>query len=104
MAAPYEEAIAFAVHRIIVGPSELQERDWLRVQHATDIVQKDGPLWKLGVRSTDSGLWCGNVLLAGASVETMFAAFEGMDDEDLSEGKDASVQTQRQTHSAWLGA
>jgi|EP00427_Karlodinium_veneficum_P020937 hypothetical protein len=83
-AAPYEEAIAFVVDRIVSGSAEPKERDWLRVRSSQDLVRKDGPLWHLGVRSTDCGLWVGKVLLSGASMETMFAAFEGIPEEGQS--------------------
>jgi hypothetical protein len=98
MPAPHEEAVAFAVHRIISGSSELQERDWPRVHRSVDIVNRDGPLSHLGLKSTDSGLWVGKVRLADTDMETVFAAFEGVAGEVLGKGMEASLQTKPLPH------
>jgi len=109
--APYEEAIAFALRRILQSPGEEDDSEWPRVEQAADIVRENGSLWKLGVRSTDAGLWVGNVLLRGALEETRFAAFEGVDDNApilLSTAGRASMpprmSPKRRAHHAWLGA
>jgi len=75
---PYEEAIAYAVRRILNGPEE-KEADCLRVEQADKIFEEDGPLCKHGVKAMDSGLWVGHVQLDDQVKETLFAAFEGLD-------------------------
>lgn len=109
--APYEEAIAFALRRVLHGSSEEEEAAWPRVEQASDIVQETGKLWQLGVRTTDAGLWVGSVFLRGASEETQFAAFEGIDDNAPSApsriarvSRPSRRSSRRRSHPAWLGA
>lgn len=72
---PYEEAIAYAVRRMLDGPEE-KETECLRVEHAAKTFEKNGPLT---VKAMDSGLWVGNVQLEGDDKDALFAAFEGLD-------------------------
>jgi hypothetical protein len=112
--APYEEAIAFALRRILDGPNVDDELEWPRVQQASDIVQEDGALWTLGVRGTDCGLWVGEARVSGASEESLFAAFEGFDDAVCVETTRRTSRTPPVSRSpsvrrsdrnpAWLGA
>lgn len=91
---PYEEAIAYAVRRILNGPEE-KEAQCLRVECAAQIFDKDGPLRQSGLKAMDSGLWVGKVQLDGHSKETLFAAFEDL----------YSASTERKAAQyAWLGA
>lgn len=96
--APYEEAIAFAVQRILSGPSA-QEAKWPQVERATDIVDEKGALWQLGVRGTDAGLWVGKVGIKGNAEDVLFAAFEGFDSNSRSHD-----WRQVERKHAWLGA
>jgi hypothetical protein len=75
---PYETAIAFAVRRLLDGPSE-KEAACKRVEHAAEIVDRNGPLRELDPKAIDSGLWVGNVQLKGFTDDVLFAAFEGLD-------------------------
>lgn len=97
--APYDDAIGFAVRRLLDGPSQEEEREWPRVQRASEIMLENGFFWKLGVRETDSGLWVGKVRLEGSAEDVLFAAFEGGD--TCSSSK---LRTAVRPNPAWLGA
>lgn len=70
--APYEDAIAFFVQRILNGPSSAEnEAKCPQVGKASEIRLENG--------GTDSGLWVGKVALEGLPEDILFAAFEGLD-------------------------
>jgi len=85
--APFEDAIAFAVQRIMGDPMGLfpggrpdtPAGRWPVVSHSTEIFWEHGSIRQAGLRDTSCGLWAGNLLLNGMGEEVMLAAFEGLD-------------------------
>lgn len=79
---PYEDAISFAVKRILSAPSGMTAdgqpgANYPYVSSAADILAPASQLRAQGLRDSEAGMWCGMVLREGDEVETQFCAFEG---------------------------
>lgn len=80
--APYEDAICFAVQRVMGDPRGLCCQDggqWPEVSEAAAVLAPGGPLQQAGLKSTEYGLFVGDVLVKGAVAEIFFGAFVGDD-------------------------
>lgn len=83
---PFEEAVVFAVRRILRDPWGLYPNgfpggieEWPVVESSAALLAPDSPLRKAGLRDTSCGVWAGNVRINGLPEEVMLAAFDGLD-------------------------
>jgi len=91
---PYENAIAFAIRRLLNDASKDEVATCKRVDKGSDIM---APEHGIGAKATDSGCWVGHVRLEGRTDETLFAAFEGLDNARK------YVDDRKLAQPAWLG-
>lgn len=90
--APYEDAIAFMIRRMLGERGGLYigepEETWPMVSQASEIVQAGSTFRNAGFKDTEVGLWVGHLKVTGYSPdEVLFSAFEGLDSVDLSQKK-----------------
>jgi len=84
--APYEDAVAFAVRRIMGDPRghfpnghQNSGYTWPDVPDAAAILEPHGHIPKGNLKHSEIGLWVGNVLIRGAEQEIFMGAFTGSD-------------------------
>lgn len=84
--APFEEAVTWAVRRMLGDPLGLYPtgrpdgvEQWPIVRTAADILSPAGELMQAGFRESPCGIWAGGVQLNGMTQEVMLAAFDGLD-------------------------
>jgi len=83
--APYEDAVSFAVRRVLGDPQGLHpggqpgSGHWPQVSQASAILAPGGPLRQAGLKPTEFGIFVGDVLVKGDSEEIFYGAFTGLD-------------------------
>lgn len=87
--APYSDAVAFAVKRVLRDSDALfpggkeGSGHWPSVGSGVDILNKTGLLFDKGLRETEAGMWAGMVLHKGAAKKVLFCAFEGYREREI---------------------
>jgi len=78
--APFEDAIAYAVRRVLSLSGGPKVDDCLpAVSNAMDLVSPTGPLGMAGMRESIAGVWSGRAKVQGYDGTVDVAAFEGYD-------------------------